>query len=243
MTTALPASIRLVPVNRIDSTNAEALRRAAAGAPSGTLVWARSQERGRGRHGRRWQSPPGNLYASLLLAPRCARRDWSQVSFVAAVAVVDALAVVAPALSVRFKWPNDILAPGGKIAGILLEATPNGAGLVIGVGVNVAIHPPGATSLFAEGARPPVGEVLAAYAAAVMDWTVQWEALGFNLVRKAWMDRAAGLGDTIDVRLPHEKLRGIFRTLDRSGALVLDAGTGSPRRIAAGEVFLVPGAT
>ena len=242
--TALPASIRLVAVDRIDSTNEDALRRAMAGAPSGTLVWARSQVRGRGRHGRRWQSPPGNLYASLLLAPRCARRDWSQSSFVAAVAVADALAVVAPGLPLRFKWPNDVLAPGGKIAGILSEVTPDGAGLVIGVGVNVASHPPGATSLFVEGARPPVAEVLAAYAAAVMDWTVQWETLGFNPVRKAWIDRAAGLGDAIDVRLPHETLRGTFRTLDRCGALVLDAAADPPRRVAAGEVFFIPvGAT
>ena len=241
MSSALPASIRLVALDRVDSTNTEAMRRHSAGAPSGTLVWARTQYRGRARRGGVWESPPGNLYASLLLRPGRPRHEWAQASFVAAVAVAQAIAAVAPKMTLRLKWPNDVLGPGGKIAGILPEAVPDGTALVIGAGVNVAVHPPGATSLSAEGTRVAVWEVLAAFAAKMVRWSALWDAKGFAPVRKAWLAQAAGVGSAIEVRTPTETLRGTFRALDPQGALVL-GGSEPPRRIAAGEVFLLVGA-
>ena len=143
----LPASYQLVRLDSVDSTNEEARRLAASeAAVDGTLVWALSQTAGKGRRGRAWESPGGNLYCSILLRPDCAAAKAAQLSFVAAVAVVEAVTDIAgPALEVRCKWPNDVLVGGRKISGILLESEA-GAGdevewVVVGVGVNVAHHP------------------------------------------------------------------------------------------------------
>ena len=121
---ALPPGFRLAALETVDSTNAEALRRAEAGAPDGTFVWARRQEAGRGRQAKPWSSPAGNLYTSLLLRPACAPARAAELSFVAAVAVADTVAdLLGPAgPAVSCKWPNDVLVDGAKISGILLES-------------------------------------------------------------------------------------------------------------------------
>ena len=212
------------------------MRLGAAAAPAGTIVWAREQTAGRGRRGRPWASPPGNLYCSVLLRPRPPRADWGQVSFVAAVALAEAVARAAPGVSPRLKWPNDVLVAGRKLAGILLEA--DGDALVAGIGVNVASHPDGATSLAREGATADVAALLTEVATALLDWLERWEAAGFAPVRAAWLERAVGLGGAVQVRLADETLSGTFAALDEQGALVLDGG----RRISAGDVTLIPGA-
>ena len=122
----LPSPYRLVQRDEVDSTNAEAKRLAAEGAPDSTIVWARRQTKGRGRRGRTWVSPEGNLYFSILLRPPYPARDVMQLGFVTANAVADALQVAAPrGTFVNVKWPNDVLMEGKKAAGILLEAEPD----------------------------------------------------------------------------------------------------------------------
>ncbi len=117
----LPPAYQLVALERVASTNDEALRLAAEGAEDGTLVWAREQTGGRGRQGRVWSSPPGNLYFSLVLRPDCAPAEAAQLGFVAGVALGEAIGSVAPPLiDVNYKWPNDLLLNGRKAAGILL---------------------------------------------------------------------------------------------------------------------------
>lgn len=119
---ALPEGFRLHRYDTIGSTNDEAKAMARADAPAGTLVWAKKQTAGHGRRGRVWLSPPGNLYLSLVLRPQGAPARAAQLSFVAALGLGDALArLTGPALSLRYKWPNDLLANGKKLAGILLE--------------------------------------------------------------------------------------------------------------------------
>jgi BirA family biotin operon repressor/biotin-[acetyl-CoA-carboxylase] ligase len=223
----------------LDSTNAEALRRAAAGETGPLWIRADRQSAGRGRRGRVWQGEPGNLFATLLLTPERPRADWAQLSFVAAIAAADMAAHVAPTAVIAVKWPNDVLADGRKLAGILLETA--GAGLAIGIGVNLTSHPDGtefpAISLAGLGARPPSAkDVLALLATSFAGWYEVWRGRGFEPVRDAWLARAAHLGQRIRARLPDRERAGVFEGIDAEGALLLNEGNRT-HAIAAGEVF------
>jgi BirA family biotin operon repressor/biotin-[acetyl-CoA-carboxylase] ligase len=246
----LSPSFHLVVCERIDSTNAEAKRLAAAGAQSGTLVWAREQLVGRGRRGRGWSSPPGNLYASLLLRPGCPPARACQLSFVAAVAVAEALTALLPkGAAVALKWPNDVLVGGAKIAGILLEtagvADRSVDWLVIGVGINLTSHPADtpypATDLQREGAPGVTPErALQAFVETFERWHGVWSVDGFPPVRARWLASAHGLGEPIEVRLERETLHGRFGDLDGNGALMLDMEGGIRRPITTGDLFFAP---
>ncbi|RMD62941.1 MAG: biotin--[acetyl-CoA-carboxylase] ligase [Alphaproteobacteria bacterium] len=248
---SLPPAYRVVAFDRVTSTNDEAARLAADGAEDGTLVWAREQTAGRGRHGRTFISPPGNLYLSLILRPDCSPGEAAQLGFVAALAIADAIGTVTPPLmEVTFKWPNDVLLSGRKVAGILLEArtSPEGAleWLILGLGINVLSHPEKtdfpATSLVFEGADPSLSDivVLEAFARHFLARVDTWLNDGFAPIRRAWLERAHALEQEIHVRLAHETLTGTFRDLDETGALVLDLPGGSRRIITAGDVFFPP---
>src|SRR5205085_10360435 len=119
----LPAAFRLLSYDRLASTNDEAKRLARDGAAEGTIVWAREQSAGRGRRGRQWIGIPGNLFVSFILRPACPPAAASQLGFVAALALGDAIGTSAPpSAALRCKWPNDVLINGRKFAGILLES-------------------------------------------------------------------------------------------------------------------------
>ncbi len=243
----LPPAYRLVALDAVDSTNAEAKRLAAEkDAEDGTLVWARRQTAGRGRRGRSWDSPEGNLYCSLILRPECPVSEAMQLGFVAALAVYDAIGSVAEAgQQAQCKWPNDVLLFDRKVAGILLESEAAAKEvlkwLVVGVGVNVASHPEDteypATSLRAEGcANLTEVDMLEAYCRYFLTWFNRWQDDGFGPVRQIWLQRVTGVGKAIRVRLGRETIHGTFVDLDETGALVLQQD-GSERRIAAGDVF------
>lgn len=244
------ARFRLVRFDEIDSTNSEAKRLAASGEPEFTAILAGAQTAGRGRRGRAWDSPEGNLYSSVILRPACTPIVGAQVSFVAALAVSDvARALVRPAASIVCKWPNDVLVTGRKIAGILLESSASGGKLdwlVLGVGVNVAHHPGvgGAypsTSLRDESeTEPDVEQVAALYLDALAGWYGSWRREGFRPIRAAWLARSLGLGAPVTVKLEREPLEGRFIDLDETGALVLELASGARRVISAGDVFFAP---
>jgi BirA family biotin operon repressor/biotin-[acetyl-CoA-carboxylase] ligase len=245
---ALPPDVRLVALGSVDSTNEEAKRRAREGAPDRTLICATTQTAGRGRGGRAWTSPPGNLHLSLLLRPDCPARRAAELGFVAAVALGAALEHIAGDLPLAFKWPNDVLLRGRKLAGILIEADSHSAGaldwLVLGLGVNVASHPSGtafpATSLRAEGVTGAAVEAIRdAFAGRFLETMEVWRRSGFAPIRERWIARAAGIGSVITVRLPNATLRGTFVDLDADGALLLapETNDGPVRRITAGDVF------
>lgn len=242
MTPSLPPAINLVALDAVDGTNAEARRLAQAGAPHLTLVWAREQLAGRGRRGRAWASPRGNLYATLLLRPRAPTAVWGQLSFVDAVALRQALVALLPSLDagLRLKWPNDLLLDGRKLSGTLLEASGTDW-VAIGTGVNLASHPDGtetpATSLAAHGLALAPEALLPIYAEAEIEWFERWQTQGFEPVRACWLQHAIGLGGAVTVRLAGHTLAGRFSALDPSGALLLEQ-SGEIRRIEAGEVFL-----
>lgn len=233
----------------LDSTNEELRRQAEAGAPEGLAALARQQTMGRGRRGRTWESPEGNLFLSLLLRPQVTPAEAAKLSFLTAVVLAETLDLAAPALSphITCKWPNDVLVRDAKIAGILLESrTRPDASLdwvIVGVGVNLRHFPAGApypvTALAAHGAEV-TPEVFAPWLLARFGyWLGRWRSEGFAPVREAWLGRAQGLGGQVVVRLPEGELQGRFAALDESGALLLDLPDGRRQAIAAGDVFPV----
>lgn len=241
----IPASFQTIrpPVldlGAIDSTNAEAKRRAETGEFGPLWLCADSQSHGRGRSGRRWDSPQGNLYATHLRPFEAPPKDAALMTFVACLAVADLLDALTGAQSrTTLKWPNDALLDGRKVAGILLES---GVGwLATGIGINLA-HYPGdarwpAISIAEATGRP--APAMTAAAAMLAETFSQREATfleeGFAPIRRGWLARAAHLGDPIEVRLPNESLTGTFEDLGEDGALIL--GTpGGRRSIAAADI-------
>src|SRR5260370_38384203 len=196
----LPDGYRLKRCEVVGSSNDEAKALARVGAPEGALVGAGTQTAGRGRRGRAWASPPGNLYLSLILRPDGAAAQAAQLGFVAALGLGDALAALAgPGLDLRYKWPNDIVADGRKLAGILLESETSASGsvdfVVLGIGVNLIAAPSGtefpATSLAEEGiAGVSPAALLEAFTRHFDAWARRWRAAGFAPVREAWLARA-----------------------------------------------------
>lgn len=242
----VPAGYAVAVFDEIDSTNEEARRRGALGERGPLWICARRQTAGRGRRGREWDSPEGNLMATLLIAPGVGAADAARLSFVAALAVHDLVSAYAIRAAVRVKWPNDVLIDGKKVAGILLESSGHeGQNIVpwlaVGIGVNL-IHAPAAatfpaTFLGAHGHAPTPGEALAELAQAWETRFRVWRVGGFAAIREAWLAVAAGVGQQIEVRLPGETLQGRFETLMPDGALSLLLPTGARRAITAGEVF------
>lgn len=242
---ALPPLFSLVAHDVLGSTSDEAKRLAAEGAPHGTLVWAREQTGGRGRLDRSWVSPRGNLFMSVVLRPEVAPAQAAELGFVAALAVADTVSAYLPAdAPVELKWPNDVLVAGAKIAGILLEARSGTGGLVdwvvLGIGINIAAAPSGtpypATCLGAVSPAPAVEPVLERLGGALAQHLATWEGRGFPPIRDAWLAKARGLGERLEIRHGGEAVSGRFLDLDMDGALVLETATGV-RRITAGDVY------
>jgi BirA family biotin operon repressor/biotin-[acetyl-CoA-carboxylase] ligase len=240
-----PAEVRHLSYDTLGSTNAEALALARAGERGPVWITAKTQSAGRGRRGKNWVSPPGNLYATLLLAEPAPPPQAAQLSFVAGLAVRDAIAACAGALGDRLalKWPNDVLVGTAKVAGLLIEAenAPVFA-VAIGIGVNCVSHPDGtpypATDLANEGARVTTQTLFAALAAAMQARLAQWQGgADFPAIRRHWLKHAAGLGEFIRVRLPERELHGRFMGLDENGRLLVQPETGPHLKITAGEVF------
>jgi len=230
----------------VDSTNAEALRRAQSGERGPLWILADMQTAGRGRSGRGWTSETGNLHASLLVTLALPQPLAYQLALVAGVAVFDALGAAtypAPA-GLRLKWPNDILIGDAKAGGILIESSSIGGRLaaVIGIGLNIVASPSlpdrPATHLAAHGASPEPGVLLAAIAASLETWLAVWdEGRGFATVRQAWLNRALPIGERLSINTGPERVLGTFSGLDPEGALLLDVD-GDVRRFTFGDVSL-----
>ncbi len=237
-----PQGYALARHAEIDSTNSEARRLAEKGEAGPVWIMAERQTAGRGRRGRSWETLSGNLAATLLLRPQAPPGPLGQLSFAAALAVSDVAAQVAPCTAITVKWPNDVLADGRKVAGILLEtgSDAKGSWLAVGIGINLAAAPEGTefpAAALAEFASPPSpDEALALLAGAFAHWYAGWMNGGFETLRTAWLARAGGLGLPIRARLPNETRHGLFEGIDGSGALLLNE-QGRISAIAAGEVF------
>ncbi|MET0272479.1 MAG: biotin--[acetyl-CoA-carboxylase] ligase [Phenylobacterium sp.] len=232
--------------DEIDSTNAEARRRAEAGEGGPLWITAAVQTAGRGRRGRAWSTNRGNLAATLLITTDVAPAEAAQLSFVAALAAAELADACLGSGAARLKWPNDVLVFGRKAVGILVESggRPDGRlWLAVGIGVNLAHAPtdtqPPATA-FADhmGSPPPQPlEALDILATAFERWRRLWATQGFAPVARGWTERAHGLGERCEARLPNRTLSGVAEGLDLDGALRLRLDDGALERITAGDVF------
>lgn len=236
----------LLHLDEVDSTNTEAMRRAAAAADPPLWILAARQTAGRGRSSRAWVSLPGNLNASLLLRLSCPVATAAQLSLVAGVAAIDAIRAAAPALSAtRLKWPNDLLIGRAKLGGILVESSQLAHGLhaVVGFGINLADAPVGldraVTSLVDHGAATTPADFLPHLADAMAAWLGRWnEGRGFADVRAGWVARAGAIGEPLVVSTASGSMAGRFAGLDVDGSLLLAMDEGRIARIAVGDVAL-----
>ncbi len=237
----LPPGWRLRIHETLPSTSDLLLQLAVAGEPEGLAVMARQQSAGRGRDGRVWESPRGNLYLSLLLRPGGPAREAPQWALLAAVALHE---VLAPLLhepeALRLKWPNDLLLGGAKCAGVLAEASATAEGrtdwLVLGIGANLAAAPQlpdrPTAALRVSG---PVEEVAGALLGAIARWRRVRLLEGFRPVRAAWMERGPALETAITVRGPSGPIHGRFVGLAEDGALLISTG-GRVHAVSSGEI-------
>jgi BirA family biotin operon repressor/biotin-[acetyl-CoA-carboxylase] ligase len=246
------AGFRLSAHDTLPSTNTEALALARRGETGPLWVTARQQTAGRGRRGNAWISTPGNLYATLLLCDPAKPENAPELSFVAALAVCDAImeqAFTLPA-ELALKWPNDILFGTAKLAGILIESETIATRLAVavGIGVNCMHHPVEtaypATDLAAAGVAVSAQDLFFALSGAMARRLAQWRrGAGFQSIRTDWLDRATGIGDETRVRLPNHEFIGRFEALDERGRLLLRLADGTLQTITAGDVFPVAATT
>jgi BirA family biotin operon repressor/biotin-[acetyl-CoA-carboxylase] ligase len=245
---AVAAGYRLEEFATLASTNDEAGSRIVQGDPGRLWIVAQSQTKGRGRLGRQWSSPPGNLYASLLLVDPASPPVAAQLGFVAGVALISALReIIGREAPVKLKWPNDVLCDGAKLSGLLLEAVslPHGLfGCVIGFGVNCLSSPTDApyptASLKSVGAetcdRVALFAALTNHVADAMELWARGE--GFASIRAAWLENAGGLGGAVRVARRSASSEGVFRGIDAHGRMLLERRDGTTEIIEAGDVTL-----
>jgi BirA family biotin operon repressor/biotin-[acetyl-CoA-carboxylase] ligase len=232
---------RLVAVT--GSTNDDVAALAREGAEEGLWLRAERQSGGRGRQGREWRSPEGNLYASTLVRLRPGDPPAPSLALVAAVALYEVAAAFAPGAAMAIKWPNDLLAGGAKLSGILLER--EGEAVVVGFGVNLAAHPEDivrpATSIAAlTGGAPEPGAFLDVLAGAFARWLGRWRGEGLAPVRAAWLAAAHPRGTALSTRIAGgAAVEGLFDGLDHDGALRLRLADGTIEIVHAGDVFLI----
>ena len=236
-----------IQYDTIGSTNEEARHILATTnrRPPG-MISAVQQTAGKGRAGRSWISPAGNLYCTLILSPHVAASQLPQLSFVAALALRKTIVTyLQDGVSCQYKWPNDVQVDGKKIAGILLERY-NASTVLVGIGLNVAHHPElpdqQATHLNAYHApknpiKSQLSDILEALSVHMLEYQGQWEREGFSAIAQEWLKNVAGIGQKVKVRLAKQEDSGIFKTISPEGALILLLPDGQEKHITAGDVF------
>ncbi|MCW2391215.1 biotin--[acetyl-CoA-carboxylase] ligase [Sphingobium sp. B11D3A] len=236
------ARIHVVP--ETGSTNAD-LRAQADRWPDGHWLRAERQTAGRGRLGRAWQSPTGNLYASTLIALQPGDPPVTGISLMMGIAVHDALSSLADNAPILLKWPNDVLADGAKLAGMLLER--EGQGIVAGIGVNIttapslADRPTVALNSLPGGAGFTAETVLDALVLAVDRWLLLWRTEGMAALVPAWLARAHPIGTALVVTGTGDApVHGRFAGLRDDGALMLACDDGTQAVIHSGDVGILP---
>jgi len=239
----------IIVFDELDSTSAEARRRALAGETGPLWIMARRQSAGRGRRGRVWQSGADNLAATLLLTLDASPLRAAQLGFVAALAVADMVQAYAPPTTVRLKWPNDVLVEGRKVAGVLIESGPAKAGglwVSTGIGLNLVSCPADveypamalADGLSADVKCCPSPDEAMEWLSESLAWRLsQWLEQGFEPIRQAWLERAMGMGRICSARLARQTIEGVAESLDADGALLLRLPDRGLARITAGDVF------
>lgn len=233
------SAIRTVTVT--GSTNDDLARLAREGAAEGVWLRAERQRSGRGRQGREWHSPPGNLYASTLVRLRPGDPPAPTLALVAAVALHEVACAFAVRAPIEIKWPNDLMVAGAKLSGILLERQEDS--VIVGFGVNLADHPDESrpTISFGQlGGAPDPAAFLGALAESFARWLERWRGEGVEPIRTRWLAAAHPAGTALSTHTASgARVEGVFDGLDESGALRLRLADGSSQVIHAGDVFLI----
>jgi BirA family transcriptional regulator, biotin operon repressor / biotin---[acetyl-CoA-carboxylase] ligase len=231
----------------LPSTNTELARHASEGAAEGLVILADEQTAGRGRLQRAWSSPKGaGLYFSILLRPTISQNYWPLITFMAALAVGDALRE-ACGVETDIKWPNDLLSGERKICGILAEAidTPNGRAVILGIGINLTedAYPPElanvATSVSAAaGYAPDREQILVALLDALTGWYSRLKDPG--QIVDAWSNRSSyAIGKLVQVSNGDDVWQGTTSGVEPDGALRLRTSSGEIKLVRAGDVYSI----
>lgn len=246
---------RLLAFDHIGSTNAEALTLARSGEQGPLWLVTDQQSGGRGRRNRAWMSPKGNLACSVLEVLPVAPPVAATLGFAAGLALETALdrisietrlrAAGGDAVQFKLKWPNDVLANGHKLSGILLEAdvtAPDRLAVVVGIGVNVVAAPEGlpypATSLKNCGINSSAEDLFSALSDAWAEYCGIWNlGRGFDEIRLKWLDRAKGLGERVSIHTGSATVDGIFETIDQTGCMIVMTADNRRVPVAAGDVY------
>ncbi|KJC59274.1 biotin [Bradyrhizobium sp. LTSPM299] len=250
---ATTAGYKLAAFDQIGSTNAEAMLRAREGERGPMWFVTPEQTAGRGRRQRAWMAPRGNLASSVLEVMDVQPAVAATLGFAAGLSLEAALQRVSIEAALRLgpgspkymlKWPNDVLADGKKLSGILLEAETIGDRLavVVGIGTNVVAAPEGtptpAVSLAALGVQIGAEELFGALSNAWVEFRGIWDnGRGFADIRRLWLERAAGLGDKVAILTGNAALEGTFDTIDDTGCLIVRTADGRRMPVTAGEVY------
>jgi BirA family biotin operon repressor/biotin-[acetyl-CoA-carboxylase] ligase len=252
---ATSAGYRLAAFDSIGSTNAEAISRAREGEYGPIWFVTSEQTAGRGRRHRPWIAPRGNLASSILEVIDVSPAVAATLGFAAGLALEAALQRVSIEASLRaagsdfmkfsLKWPNDVLAGQKKLAGILLEAEAmpdNRLAVVVGIGTNVVAAPEGtptpAISLAALGVNIGAEELFGALSDSWSEFRGIWDdGRGFGEIRRLWLERAAGLGQPVAVKMGDTNLEGTFDTIDDAGCMIVRTSDGKRVPISAGDVY------
>ncbi|MDA9230866.1 biotin--[acetyl-CoA-carboxylase] ligase [Alphaproteobacteria bacterium] len=243
----LPNSCQLLHLSSLDSTNEQARRMAEDGVRAPHWILADQQTAGRGRRGRAWSSPTGNLMTTLYLPVNMPADEAGQLAFVAGLALHrTVVSLVGEEPEVRLKWPNDVLINGAKVSGILLESALSKSNqldwLAIGLGLNLEHYPedtpyPASSVKAIVGSAPDNLQALHVLAAAFDHFYLQWKSTGFAAILTAWRQVAQNIGQPITARLETEDVNGIFEDIDENGALILRGEDAQRRIISAADIF------
>lgn len=239
---AAKAGYRIREYECVDSTNSEALRLARSGETGPLWIVTREQTAGRGRRGREWMSAPGNLAASVLIREAIRPQAAATLGFAASLAACHACRELARGIDFKVKWPNDVLANGRKVAGILLESEsqPGTLSIVTGFGINLAEAPSNtafpAASLAGLGKSIPPQTALTTLTDLFSDLLILWRE-DFAAIRRLWLDSAHGVGEAVSIRVGERTESGVFETLDEQGRLMLRRTDNTLEAISAGDVY------
>jgi BirA family transcriptional regulator, biotin operon repressor / biotin---[acetyl-CoA-carboxylase] ligase len=242
---AASAGYRLIAFNSVGSTNAEALRRAREGEHGPVWFVTSEQTAGRGRRHRPWIAARGNLAASVLEVMHVPPSAAATLGFAAGLALVAALrSAGSDEMELALKWPNDVMAGGKKLAGILLEAeaVEHRLAVVVGIGTNVVAAPEAtpypATSLVALGIELNAPQLFAALSNSWTEFREIWDqGRGFAEIRQRWLQHAEGRGKAVSVSCGGSILRGEFETINETGCMIIATSDGRRVPVSAGDVY------
>ena len=246
----VPAGWNVISVDTVDSTNTVAMELGDKDAPHGTVVLADRQTKGRGRLGREWASPAGNIFMSILLRPAVPPADAVLLTMTAAVACTRALRD-ATGLHVGIKWPNDLMVSGKKLGGILTEMKSRGRRVlfaVVGIGINLNSE----AADFSSGLRTTVTSLRAETGKKIRKTGLIFRILremglwydeliqgGRDRILDEWKGLSVTLGRRVRITSGSEMLEGFAETLDEEGRLIVKLASGVRKVVSAGDVTMV----